>query len=226
MLHWNSHLDLEPFGSQWSPLYGENPGMFLSKILISFRKTWTSWMTWGWVNYQQRFFFFFFFFKVNYSFKFSPQYPAHHRQLSAFLHFQKNNTWYYSSCFPHGNQKMSHKDKGVRYCHLCEDILSPCRVYQATHTPTHTHPYNPNCADDNVHRGYSRARDVMHCWRLFLRELTSQIHPLQSLSLRSFWMPLIVLCHFLLSFHLKRFHREGDARRDKTNCCSPREHRN
>jgi len=29
-------LDLEPFGSQWSPLYGENPGMFSSKTLISF----------------------------------------------------------------------------------------------------------------------------------------------------------------------------------------------
>jgi len=23
------------------------------------RMTWTSWMTWGWVNYQQKFFFFF-----------------------------------------------------------------------------------------------------------------------------------------------------------------------
>jgi len=28
---WNSHLDLEPFGPHWSPLYGENPGMFSSK---------------------------------------------------------------------------------------------------------------------------------------------------------------------------------------------------
>jgi len=26
-----THLDVEPFGSQWSPLYGENPGMFSSK---------------------------------------------------------------------------------------------------------------------------------------------------------------------------------------------------
>jgi len=31
-----THLDLEPFGSHWSPLYGENPGM-LQKPLISFR---------------------------------------------------------------------------------------------------------------------------------------------------------------------------------------------
>jgi len=30
-------LDLEPFGSHCSPLYGENPGMFSSKTLISFR---------------------------------------------------------------------------------------------------------------------------------------------------------------------------------------------
>jgi len=30
---WNSHLDLEPFGSQWSPLYGENLGIFSSKTL-------------------------------------------------------------------------------------------------------------------------------------------------------------------------------------------------
>jgi len=28
------------------------------------RKTWTSWMTWGWVNYQQKLFL-----KVNYTFK-------------------------------------------------------------------------------------------------------------------------------------------------------------
>jgi len=40
----------------------KNPGMFSTKTLIYFRlkikKTWTSWMTWGWVNYQQFFFFF------------------------------------------------------------------------------------------------------------------------------------------------------------------------
>jgi len=36
----------------------KNPGMFLSKTLIYFRlkKEW-HWMTWGWVNYQQKFFF-------------------------------------------------------------------------------------------------------------------------------------------------------------------------
>jgi len=37
-LHWNCLLDLEPFGSHWSPLYGEN---FFS---TEERKTWTSWM--------------------------------------------------------------------------------------------------------------------------------------------------------------------------------------
>lgn len=63
----------------------------------------------------------------------------------------------------------------------------------------------------------------MYCWRLPLRKLTSRIHPLQLLSLRTFWMCLIVLCHFLLSFHLKRLHRGRDARREMTNRCSPRE---
>ncbi len=37
----------------------KNPGMFSSKNLNYFlteeRKTWTSWMTWGWVNYQEIF---------------------------------------------------------------------------------------------------------------------------------------------------------------------------
>jgi len=32
-LHWNSHLDHETVGPHWSPLYGENPGMFSSKQL-------------------------------------------------------------------------------------------------------------------------------------------------------------------------------------------------
>ncbi len=35
-----------------------NPGMFSSKTLISFnwrKKEWTSWMTWGWVDYQDIF---------------------------------------------------------------------------------------------------------------------------------------------------------------------------
>jgi len=59
-LHWNSHLDLDQFGSQ-CPLCGENPGTFSS---TEERKTWTSWTwTWGWVNYQQKFFFVVFFFK-------------------------------------------------------------------------------------------------------------------------------------------------------------------
>jgi len=44
----------------------KNPGMFSSKTLIEERKTWTSWMTRGWVNYPQKFFL-----KVNYSFKLS-----------------------------------------------------------------------------------------------------------------------------------------------------------
>jgi len=56
-LTWKCLLDLEPFGAQWSPLYGEKCWMFI-KILNLFsteeRKTWTSWMTWGWVNYQQK----------------------------------------------------------------------------------------------------------------------------------------------------------------------------
>jgi len=37
----------------------KNPGMFSSKTLNFFsteeRKTWTSWMTWGRVNHQQKF---------------------------------------------------------------------------------------------------------------------------------------------------------------------------
>jgi len=33
-----THLDLEPFGSHWSPLYGENSRMFSSKTWISFRQ--------------------------------------------------------------------------------------------------------------------------------------------------------------------------------------------
>jgi len=53
---WSSHLDIEPFGSQWSPLYVFNKKLHF--FSTEERKTWTSWMTWGWVNYQQ----------VNYSF--------------------------------------------------------------------------------------------------------------------------------------------------------------
>jgi len=51
ILRWEDLLDLEPFGSQWSPLYGER---FWSVFIKNFnffsteeRKTWTSWMTWG-----------------------------------------------------------------------------------------------------------------------------------------------------------------------------------
>jgi len=58
--NWNCHLDLEPFGSHWSPLYGEKSWSVFIKNLNFFsteeRMTWTSWMTWGWVNYQQKFF--------------------------------------------------------------------------------------------------------------------------------------------------------------------------
>jgi len=56
-LHWNSHLDLKSFGSQWSSLYGEKKKLKnLHFFSTEERKTWTSWMTWGWVNYQQKFF--------------------------------------------------------------------------------------------------------------------------------------------------------------------------
>jgi len=57
-----THLDLELFGSHWSPLYGEKFWNVFIKNLNFFsteeRMTSTSWMTWGWVNYQQKFFFF------------------------------------------------------------------------------------------------------------------------------------------------------------------------
>jgi len=54
--------------SQWSALYGEKSWNVFIKNLNFFsteeRKTWTSmWMTWGWVNYQQKFVCFF---KVKY----------------------------------------------------------------------------------------------------------------------------------------------------------------
>ncbi len=59
-LYWKCLLDLEPFGPHWSPLYGEKSWNIFIKNLNFFsteeRKTWTSWMTWGWVNYQQKFF--------------------------------------------------------------------------------------------------------------------------------------------------------------------------
>jgi len=56
-LHWNCLLDLEPFGPHWRPLYGENPGMFSSKTLISFRLKKERHGHLGWVNYQQKIFF-------------------------------------------------------------------------------------------------------------------------------------------------------------------------
>jgi len=42
----------------------KNPGMFSSKTFISFRlkKEWHGWMTWGWVNHQQKFFLFIYLF--------------------------------------------------------------------------------------------------------------------------------------------------------------------
>jgi len=43
-------LDLKPFGSHLSPLYEENPEMFIKNLNFfstEERKTWTSWMTWG-----------------------------------------------------------------------------------------------------------------------------------------------------------------------------------
>jgi len=49
-------VDLEPFGSHWSALYGE---CFNQKpsFIFDWRKTdMASWMTWGWVNYQQKIF--------------------------------------------------------------------------------------------------------------------------------------------------------------------------
>jgi len=52
-LYWKCPLDLEPFGYQWSQLYGERCRNFFS---TEERMTWASWMTRGWVNYQQKFF--------------------------------------------------------------------------------------------------------------------------------------------------------------------------
>jgi len=53
-------LDLELFGSHWNPLYGKkNLDCFHQKPLFIFdwrKNDMTSWMTWGWVNYQQKFF--------------------------------------------------------------------------------------------------------------------------------------------------------------------------
>jgi len=44
----NSHLDLEPFGPHWSPLYGEKSWNVFIKNLNFFsteeRKPWTSWI--------------------------------------------------------------------------------------------------------------------------------------------------------------------------------------
>jgi len=71
-LHWKCLLHLELFGYPQSGLYGEKSWNVFIKNLNFFsteeRKTWTCWMTWEWVNYQQMFFFLLFF-KVNYSFK-------------------------------------------------------------------------------------------------------------------------------------------------------------
>jgi len=58
-LHWNCLLDLEPFGSQWSPLWRKSWNVFIKNLHFfstDKRKTWTSWMTWGWVNYQQMYY--------------------------------------------------------------------------------------------------------------------------------------------------------------------------
>ncbi len=50
---------MQPVGHHWSPLYGEKSwNVFLKKLylfLTEERKTWISWMTWGWVNYQEFF---------------------------------------------------------------------------------------------------------------------------------------------------------------------------
>jgi len=55
-----SLLDHGPSGSNVSPLYGEKSWNVFIKNLnflsTEERKTWTSWMTWGRVNYQQKFF--------------------------------------------------------------------------------------------------------------------------------------------------------------------------
>jgi len=60
-LYWKCRLDLDSFGSHWSALYGEKSWNVFIKNLHFFStedrmSTWTSWMTWGWVNYQQKFF--------------------------------------------------------------------------------------------------------------------------------------------------------------------------
>jgi len=59
-LNWNCVLDLEPFVSHWSPFIWRKSWNVFNKNLNFFsteeRMTWISWMTWGWVNYQQKFF--------------------------------------------------------------------------------------------------------------------------------------------------------------------------
>jgi len=49
----------ETVGIHWSPLYGEKSwNVYIKKTNLfptDERKTWTSWMTWGWVNHQQKF---------------------------------------------------------------------------------------------------------------------------------------------------------------------------
>jgi len=57
---WNRLKPFKLFGPHWSPLYGEKSWNVFIKNLNFFsteeRKTWTSWMSWGWVNYQQKLF--------------------------------------------------------------------------------------------------------------------------------------------------------------------------
>jgi len=59
-LHWGWHLDLKTVGWNWSPLYEEKSWNVFIKNVNLFsteeRMTWTSSMTWGWENYQQKFF--------------------------------------------------------------------------------------------------------------------------------------------------------------------------
>ncbi len=54
---WSCNLDFQHVGSHWSPVYGEKSWNVFLKNLFSTegRKTWTSQMTWGWVNYQEIF---------------------------------------------------------------------------------------------------------------------------------------------------------------------------
>ncbi len=82
-------LGLQPFDPHWSPLYGEKSwNVFLKKrnfFATEERKTWTSWMTWGWVNYQE-----ISILEVNYNYITS----AHSIQLSTLLfHMEAGADW-------------------------------------------------------------------------------------------------------------------------------------